>query len=64
MSKTQTTYQVIDTWNGGKLGHVVKFIGNSAYECEKWIHNNTPFSVHEATLNQGYTIIEVNGDLK
>lgn len=56
-------WRVVDTWNGGKGGRTVRFTstetGNAGYnQCFEWIHNNTSFSVSEATTNQGYLIEE------
>lgn len=57
-------FQVINTWNGGKGGRRVQFVspglGVDGYnDCFKWVHDNTSFSVDEATTNQGYVIAAV-----
>jgi hypothetical protein len=57
-------WRVINTWNGGAGGIVVEFtseLGGAAghNQCFKWIHDNKPFSFHEAVTHQGYKIEQV-----
>lgn len=52
-------YQVIDTYNGGEPGGVIRFTSEAMgvdghNECFVWIHKHTSFSVSEALENQGY----------
>lgn len=58
MEKLIKYYCLIDTWNSGKGGEVVKFEGTNN-ECFEWIHNHTSSSFHEATTRQGYRVEEV-----
>jgi hypothetical protein len=51
-------YELVNTWNGGKLGRVVVFTGTHN-ECFEWVLQHTPFSFAEATRNQGYELVEV-----
>lgn len=57
-------YVVEDWWNGGEGGIRERFRSRSEgvagmNECWEWILENTPFSVKEATTNQGYHIVRV-----
>jgi hypothetical protein len=57
-------WRIVNTWNGGAGGERVVFtsaaVGNAGHnECFEWMHRNTPFSLHEATVNQGYRVEEV-----
>lgn len=51
--------KLIDTWNGGKGGERVVFIGTDN-ECFEWVLKHTPFSFHEATTQQGYMLQPAN----
>jgi hypothetical protein len=61
-AKTTTKkFQITRTWDGNK-DSIIPFVVvtlNSENECFKWILDNTPFSFHEATTNQGYRIREI-----
>jgi hypothetical protein len=49
------TFDLIDTWNGGKGGERVVYTGTEN-ACFEWVHANTPFSFSEATKRQGYVL--------
>ena len=54
-------WRIVNTWNGGAHGRKVEFVSKADgpeghNECFKWIHDNTSFSFHEATVNQGYVV--------
>lgn len=56
-------FRIVNTWNGGAGGRKAVFTsmkkGDDGHnECFEWIHKNTPFSFHEATINQGYVVEE------
>jgi len=60
-------YRVLNTWNGGAGGIVLKYTstlyGTEGYnQCLAWLHANTSFSWEEALTNQGYKIEPVRSD--
>jgi hypothetical protein len=62
---SEKRWRVVDRWNGGAGGAVVRFTSKSRgteghNECFVWIHRNTPFSFHEAVTRQGYHVEQVD----
>lgn len=54
-------WRITDTWNGGTLAPKVVYESKACgvpghNECFEWILKQTPFSFHNATTEQGYTV--------
>lgn len=60
--KAKHRWKIVDNWHGGTRVPRDVFIsqkeGDEGFgECERWIHANKPYSIHEALTNQGLEIL-------